>query len=242
MGLFIKREVFLMFFLLSVVLFTGCSSVLTRTDNKYTTVQPGVYSSTRNDFKIMTSVTKRDYDSELKGVESAVFTFAALDTPLAFVLDTILLPFDLLQNRRDGEIAASIIQKYLPKYYLAKNPNSHKEAEAYFFLVSPKGEQINLGDRFMTDSGHYANPKLDSFLREQSIKIEEADQAAEVVALIDLLVYGRLLGKNWTYQVVKQTDSWVVSKISRKSEKNTLGMRCELQLDANSVLRNVIWR
>jgi len=239
---FIKKNRVLIVFFVFVLLSAGCSSVLTRTDNAYDTVQPGVYSSTRNDFKIMTSVAKRDYDSEIIGVESAVFTFAALDTPLAFVLDTILLPFDLLQNRRDGEIAASIIQKYLPEYYLAKNPNSHKEAESYFFLVSPKGEQINLGDRFMTDSGHYVNPKLDSFLRQQSIKIETADQAAEVVALIDLLVYGRLLGKKWTYQVVKQTDSWSVSKISRKSEKDTLGMRCELQLNASSVLKNVIWR
>ncbi len=82
------HKTLLLILIQSSLLFSGCSTVITHTDDSIT---PTPYSGTRRATdKTLRSLKKYDYYGE--------FFIRAIDIPLSFISDTVILPYDLYQQ------------------------------------------------------------------------------------------------------------------------------------------------
>lgn len=224
--------------LIFISFLAGCASVTYRVNTDPKPIQPGIYPSVRADVQ---NLNTKEYDPLLTGAEPVVFTLSLLDIPLAFVFDTILLPFDISQSISGMHGLETLVNKYFPEYKIAKNENNGKDIyQAHFYLVSPKGEKIDIRSGwFRGEDGKYAYPKLDGVLRQQSISISTEEEAIEVVRLIDMVMFGRVVPGYWKYQAVRKDNLWLVTILDRNEGKVRLGHIQELEIDKNNILRSI---
>ena len=81
------------FVLLLSIFASGCASLTYRMDSSKR--EPAVYPAVKTDVAVMSSVTSKGDHGEMAGGEAFFYTLAFIDIPLAAVVDTVMLPFDL---------------------------------------------------------------------------------------------------------------------------------------------------
>lgn len=235
-----NRKIIIIICVVSLFFLNGCASIMYRTNQDDDPVQPGIYPAVRSDTETLDALRTKDYDPLLTGAEPIIFTLALIDIPLAFVLDTILLPYDILHGGSNMKRAKALVNKYLPDYKIAKNTNPNKDAKgAYFYLISPAGERIDIHrDWSYGNNGRsFEYPTLNSLLEQENILISKKDEAAEMVILVDMLMFGRFFGSQWKYQVNRIENFWSVVIVGEKG--GTRGHVWKLEVDNKDILQNI---
>lgn len=89
--------------IIPLIIFTmlsgGCASVNVRSEIDNSKIQRGVYPAVREDVQWITGVGTKNYDPLLTGAEPIILTLAIIDIPLATLMDTLLLPADLVKGK-----------------------------------------------------------------------------------------------------------------------------------------------
>ncbi|MFH0854754.1 MAG: YceK/YidQ family lipoprotein [bacterium] len=98
-----KSKNFTIFLLLTQVIFiSGCASLNARTNGKYyKEIYPGIKQENDNISEALDNLST-DFGREM--FESFSLPFYFIDWPLSFIIDTLLLPYDIIQTTKDNEV------------------------------------------------------------------------------------------------------------------------------------------
>ena len=84
-------------------LFTGCASIDSRSKEYGYYISPGIYPGVRTDVKQIGDIAKGRADPFIQSAAFIVMPVSLLDVPFSFVLDTLLLPYDISKNSKNKE-------------------------------------------------------------------------------------------------------------------------------------------
>jgi uncharacterized protein YceK len=212
---------------ISVILITGCASVGSKVQEDYTSVDKGIYPGVRGDI----SWLKGKYDSELQGAEPIIYPLAFFDLPIAAVLDTVLLPTDILEQHSKLAKIRKLAGKYFPHYKLIENVN--RQNVSRFSLLSPTGDKIDFEKTVFSK-------KLSDYIQMQGIIIPSEQEAQEVVQLILMITFGDvdIVKGKWHYEVNHNDTSWRV--LIKNNHGGSLGNAWILNVNTSNHLEGIV--
>ncbi len=234
-----KRIIILLVF---GVLNSGCASMTVRSDMDNPKITRGIYPAVREDVQWLAGVGSKNYDPLLTGAEPIIISLAIIDMPLAVVMDTVLLPSDLLRDKSNKEELKSLMLEYFPDYKLKKNLGNDKKQKSYFVLIAPDGQMIEFNQYFSADIGQkqMTNPELNDLFKKQSIKITSSEIAIEVLKLIEALRLGHMGGSYRQYLAEHEENYWLVRMLDPNHAGGKLGWDWRFEVNVNSVLEKVV--
>ncbi len=214
------------FILLLSILSTGCASVGSRVKEDYTYIDKGIYPGVRGDISWLGG----NLDPLLQGAELIIYPLAIYDLPIAAVLDTVLLPVDILEQNLKVQKIRELAEKYFPKYKIIENK---KKNASRFALVSNTGEKIDFEDNCSTCR------RLNEFIKGEDILVPSEKEAKEVVQLTMMIIFGYVdIAKDrWHFQVDRTKSTWTVA--IKNKQGGQLGNIWVLNVDANNRLEKI---